>query len=333
MVKPLNMNQVNNMLYGDAQGMLNDMRQFPPLPNVNNNTGFRGFPLQGQNFDLNPYDLQRIASGNWYNTRKVNGRMKRTEHPIDRRQRMGRTSYSMQAQNPPSFADAVRMQGGQANALQRQRQGEMGRNFYEEYANANLDNLRNGLVTEPPGGPLLGMGNAGEAFAEGAMNGLLGTPISGPETSLGRVGLGGGGGGGFRNTNSSQYITSLGDVPKPDTPKDLGGGGDNGGGGGGGTGLWDGIKGMGAEGWANVIGGANALGNMYLGHQSLKLGKQRFNFEAGLARRNLANQAQMYNSAIERRARSNAASFGYEGQERDSYVDGIVDKEKVKGTI
>lgn len=330
MVNPLVRNQIDDLLYGDARNMLNDMRQFPPIKSP---TSFRGFPLQGQNFDLNPYDLQRIAKGNWYNTKTVDGRRMRFEHPIDRRQRMGRTSYSMQAQNPLSFADAAKLQGGQINSLQRQRQGEMARNIYEDYANAHLNNLRNGLVPEQPGGPLLGMGNAGEAFAEGAMNGLFGTPNSGPETSLGRVGLGSGGGGGFRNTGSSPFISSLGDDPRPELPKDLGGGDNNNNNGGGGTGLWDGIKGMGAEGWANVIGGVNALGNMYLGHQSLKLGKQRFNFEAGLARRNLANQAQMYNSAIERRARSNAASFGYEGQERDSYVDGIVDKEKVKGTI
>lgn len=326
MAKPLNKKQVNNMLYGDAQSMLNDMRQFPPLPT---NTGFRGFPIQGQNFDLNPYDLQRIANGNWYNTRKSNGLLMRTEHPIDRRRRMGNTSYSMQAQNPFSFRDAATLAGGEAAALQRQRQGEMARGIYNEYANNNLANLSSVLPPQESGAPLLGMGNAGEAFAKGAMGGLLGIPTTPADSSFGRVGLGDSPSfrGGMPSASPSPFITSLGDTPTHlpnagDNPPPTGG-----------NSLWDGITGMGADGWKNVVGGVNALGNMYLGHQSLKLGKQRFNFEAGLARRNLANQAQMYNSAIERRARSNAASFGYEGAERDNYVNSIVDKEKVKGTI
>ena len=95
----------------------------------------------------------------------------------------------------------------------------------------------------------------------------------------------------------------------------------------------NGLGGMGATGWGNVLQGAGMLGSAWLGQQQLKQGKKEFKFNKGMAERNLANSASLINTNIARRAESNAASLGLSGSQADAYVEGRKKNESVRGTI
>lgn len=92
-------------------------------------------------------------------------------------------------------------------------------------------------------------------------------------------------------------------------------------------------NGLGAAGWGNLLQGAGAIGSAFLGSQMLKQGKKEFKFNKGMAQRNLANQAQLINTGIERRARSNAHSLGLEGSDADNFIKDRKQRESVRGTI
>ena len=58
------------------------------------------------------------------------------------------------------------------------------------------------------------------------------------------------------------------------------------------------------------IGAATGVANAYLGFENLKLGKKQFGFAKDSFNKNLANQAQLTNQAIEDQARSRIAASG-----------------------
>lgn len=82
----------------------------------------------------------------------------------------------------------------------------------------------------------------------------------------------------------------------------------------------DTFLGMGAQGWGNVIGGVNALGNMFLGYKAYSENKKNNAFNRKMATNNFNAQAQTYNTNSTRRARSNAQSLGLEGDERNDFI-------------
>lgn len=98
-------------------------------------------------------------------------------------------------------------------------------------------------------------------------------------------------------------------------------------------GFMDGLSNMGAQGWGNIISAGSALGNMYFSNQALKQGKKEFAFKKNLAERNLANQAKLINTGQKRRARSNAASLGLQGDAAAEFIAQRTKDESVKGTV
>ena len=67
--------------------------------------------------------------------------------------------------------------------------------------------------------------------------------------------------------------------------------------------------------------GLGALGNIWGAWQSHKLAKDQLNFTKDFANRNLANQTQAYNTALEDRGRSRAAAEGQTSAEAAAYLD------------
>lgn len=90
---------------------------------------------------------------------------------------------------------------------------------------------------------------------------------------------------------------------------------------------------FGAQGWGNIIGAGASLGNAYFANQAMKQGKKEFKFNKGLAQTNLANQAKLINTGQERRARSNAASLGLQGDAAQQFITDRTNKEQVRGNI
>lgn len=67
--------------------------------------------------------------------------------------------------------------------------------------------------------------------------------------------------------------------------------------------------------------GLQGLGNLWGAWQTNKLARDSFNFTKDFANRNLANQTQSYNTALEDRARSRAAVEGQTSAESQAYID------------
>ena len=59
--------------------------------------------------------------------------------------------------------------------------------------------------------------------------------------------------------------------------------------------------------------GLAGLGSAYLGFKNLKLAREQFGFQKGLANRNIANQAKTINNAYDNAARMSAALMGGQG--------------------
>lgn len=73
--------------------------------------------------------------------------------------------------------------------------------------------------------------------------------------------------------------------------------------------------------------GLNTIGNIWGAWQANKLAKDQLNFTKNFANRNLANQTQSYNTALEDRARARAAVEGQTSAEAQAYID----KNRLKG--
>jgi len=67
--------------------------------------------------------------------------------------------------------------------------------------------------------------------------------------------------------------------------------------------------------------GLNSIGNLWGAWQAQKLAKDQLNFTKDFAKRNLANQTQAYNTALEDRARARAAVEGQTTAESQAYID------------
>lgn len=73
--------------------------------------------------------------------------------------------------------------------------------------------------------------------------------------------------------------------------------------------------------------GLNTIGNIWGAWQANKLAKDQLNFTKNFANRNLANQTQSYNTALEDRARARAAVEGQTSAEAQAYIN----KNRLKG--
>ena len=83
-----------------------------------------------------------------------------------------------------------------------------------------------------------------------------------------------------------------------------------------------------------VVPGLNALGGLgqaYAAFQSAKTGKKALNFSMGLARTNLANNAQVYNTQTADRARASGRQQGLTGQQLANFVDNYKTENRVTG--
>lgn len=67
--------------------------------------------------------------------------------------------------------------------------------------------------------------------------------------------------------------------------------------------------------------GLNTIGNLWGAWQANKLARDQLNFTKDFANRNLANQTQAYNTALEDRGRSRAAVEGQTSAEAQAYID------------
>lgn len=67
--------------------------------------------------------------------------------------------------------------------------------------------------------------------------------------------------------------------------------------------------------------GLQGLGNLWGAWQSNKLARDQLNFTKDFANRNLANQTQAYNTALEDRGRARAAVEGQTSAEAQAYID------------
>lgn len=67
--------------------------------------------------------------------------------------------------------------------------------------------------------------------------------------------------------------------------------------------------------------GLNTIGNIWGAWQANKLAKDQLNFTKDFANRNLANQTQAYNTALEDRGRSRAVVEGQTSAEAQAYID------------
>ncbi|QWY83522.1 putative structural protein [Rhizobium phage RHph_X2_28B] len=89
--------------------------------------------------------------------------------------------------------------------------------------------------------------------------------------------------------------------------------------GGAGSGGFGGL--MSLDGLKLIGGGLSTIGNLWNAFQAQKLAREQFNFQKNFANKNLANQIQSYNTALEDRARSRGFTEGQSQEQIDSYVD------------
>jgi hypothetical protein len=68
------------------------------------------------------------------------------------------------------------------------------------------------------------------------------------------------------------------------------------------------------------IGGLQTLGNLWGGFKSLGLANKQFDFTKMMAEKNLNNQTQSYNTALEDRINSRAKTQGMSEQDRQAYL-------------
>lgn len=68
------------------------------------------------------------------------------------------------------------------------------------------------------------------------------------------------------------------------------------------------------------VGAAKVLGNLWNSYQSQKLAKESLNFQKDAYNKNLSNQTQSYNTALEDRVRARYATEGRSG-EAQGYID------------
>ncbi|UCR75506.1 hypothetical protein PP742_gp22 [Alcaligenes phage vB_Af_QDWS595] len=70
-----------------------------------------------------------------------------------------------------------------------------------------------------------------------------------------------------------------------------------------------------------LLGGLNAIGNLWGANKSLGLARDQFDFTREITNKNLANQTQTYNTALEDRARSRAVAQGQSQSDADAYLE------------
>ncbi|ANJ20800.1 virion protein [Roseobacter phage RD-1410W1-01] len=88
------------------------------------------------------------------------------------------------------------------------------------------------------------------------------------------------------------------------------------------TGTTGGFSGRGFAGNVGMIlGGVQALGNLWNSYQQNKLAKQQFAFQKEAFQTNLANQTQTYNTALEDRIRARYHTEGRSSGEADQYLE------------
>lgn len=73
-------------------------------------------------------------------------------------------------------------------------------------------------------------------------------------------------------------------------------------------------------GWSGVASGIQTLGNLYMAYQQNKLAKDSLRFQKESYQKNLANQSQTYNTALEDRIRSRYNTEGKTSAEADQYL-------------
>ncbi|QEP29867.1 hypothetical protein HYP99_gp069 [Sinorhizobium phage ort11] len=78
---------------------------------------------------------------------------------------------------------------------------------------------------------------------------------------------------------------------------------------------------MSLDGLKLIGGGLSTIGNLWNAFQAQKLARDSFNFQKNFANKNLANQIQSYNTALEDRARSRGFTEGQSQDQIDSYID------------
>ena len=66
--------------------------------------------------------------------------------------------------------------------------------------------------------------------------------------------------------------------------------------------------------------GLRSIGGLYMGMNQLGLAKKQYAFQSGLANKNLANQTQTYNTALEDKARSRGVAEGQSQSQVDDYI-------------
>ena len=70
-----------------------------------------------------------------------------------------------------------------------------------------------------------------------------------------------------------------------------------------------------------VLGGVQALGNLWAAFQAQKLAKEQFNFQKGVTNTNLTNQIQSYNTSLADRINSRAFTEGRPEGYAEQYID------------
>jgi hypothetical protein len=77
-----------------------------------------------------------------------------------------------------------------------------------------------------------------------------------------------------------------------------------------------------------ILGGVQALGNLWAAFQAQKLAKEQFNFQKGVTNTNLANQIQSYNTSLADRINARAFTEG----RSEVYAEQYIDKNKMRDT-
>ena len=70
-----------------------------------------------------------------------------------------------------------------------------------------------------------------------------------------------------------------------------------------------------------ILGGLQAIGQLWTAWEANKLAKKRFAFQRDVTEQNLANQIQAYNTTLEDRSRSRAHTEGQSPEEAQAYID------------